>query len=385
MISEALPGYTQADVKERLLAMGASGTVYALVMPEGERALARVMDGCDRDAQIVGASGSSGTDLERLDDIREAAVLSRYREPWTQKQDAMHVEYFDRWIEWSRPVVSFDVAAFPHRYPTAGASEGIFKLMAEYAAAPRSWRGEPSIAMFQGEYEGFPAFAESLNLPVARLDRGDWRGAIAGLPAGAQFWISQPSAIDGMVWEDFDDFAATLAAVRPDVQLVPDLSYVGAVAREYRIDLDHPNIDAFVISHSKPLGGYYHRCGGVFARDERRSLFGNRWFKNLLTLAWGCEMMRRHDVFDLPRRYRGQQEAAAVAIGRRLGVAIRPADVFVIGIADAPDDPDPLVRTLLRGSPRERRVRVCLTPAMSALVGPAYAPGIQAPDLGAVS
>ena len=60
---------------------------------------------------------------------------------------------------------------------------------------------------------------------------------------------------------------------------MPDLTYVGSVAREFRIELAPPNIPAFVISRSKPFGGYYHRVGGVFARREYPSLFGNKWFR----------------------------------------------------------------------------------------------------------
>ena len=59
-----LPAYAMADVKAGLLAAGASGTIYSLVMPESEQALAAV--------------------------IAEPGFFDRYREPWTQKQDSMH-------------------------------------------------------------------------------------------------------------------------------------------------------------------------------------------------------------------------------------------------------------------------------------------------------
>lgn len=355
-MSEELPAYTETATKAALLAAGCSGTIYSLVMPESEAALEALID--DR-----------------------PALLALYREAWTQKQDAMHVEYFDRWLEWSRPALELDSKAFPFRYPTAGASEGIFKLMAEYAADCRAKGVEPSIHMFEGEYEGFPAFAASLNLPVVRHPRSEWqRVAAEAVPDHAQFWISQPSAIDGMVWPHFGAFAAALAGARPTTELVPDLTYVGSVARDYRIALTVPNIPAILFSHSKPFGGYYHRVGGTLARRERPSLFGNRWFKNLLSLAWGTEMMRRHDVHELPRRYRPVQQEAAKRCGEALGIELQAADVSLLASAPWSDDVPPLLRTVGRGCEDERVVRLCVTAAMATLIDPAMAPA-TAPSL----
>ena len=342
-VNQQLPGYAAPDARSALLAAGASGTIYSLVMPESEAALLALVG--DRDA-----------------------LLDRYREPWTQKQDAMHEAYFDAWIEWSAPIVRFAAAAFPFRYPTAGASEGIFKLMAEA-------RGErPSIHVFEGEYEGFPAYAEALNIRCVRHDRTAWHAAVGAIDRGGMFWISQPSAIDGLVWPHFDDFALKLAETQPTAQLVPDLTYVGSVARAFRVELTAPIIHAIVFSHSKPFGGYYHRIGGVLARRERPSLFGNRWFKNLLSLAWGTEMMRRHGVHELPRRYRPVQEEAARRCGEALGIELKAADVSLLATAPWRSDMPSLVRTVGRGCTEERVVRLCVTAAMASLIDPTMAP-----------
>lgn len=355
-MSEDLPAYTEAATKAALLAAGCSGTIYSLVMPESEAALAAVID--DR-----------------------TAFLDLYREAWTQKQDAMHLAYFGHWLDWSKPVLELDEAAFPFRYPTAGASEGIFKLMAEYAAGCRAKGVEPSIHMFEGEYEGFPAFAASLHLAVVRHPRSDWqRVAAEAVPDHAQFWISQPSAIDGTVWPHFEAFAAALAQARLSAELVPDLTYVGSVARDYRIALTAPNIQALVFSHSKPFGGYYHRVGGVLARRERPSLFGNRWFKNLLSLAWGTEMMKRHTVQELPRRYRPVQKEAARRVGQALGIELEAADVALLATASWRDGVPPLLDAVGRGCDEERVVRLCVTAAMASLIDPAMAP-MTAPNL----
>lgn len=371
-----LPLYTRDDIKQQLLSHGASGTVYAFVMPQSEAAFRQVMDGCDQAWEISSTMLDVEEQVRNLAEMREKNVLSRYREPWTSKQDAMHVEYFDRWIEWSSPVVSFDAEAFPFRYPTAGASEGIVKIMAEHLARCQRSGTKPCIHIFEGEYEGFGAFARGMGIEVLTHRREEWRD-LAHLQEGGLFWVSQPSAIDGMVWDEFDDFCAMMDEYQQGlIEVIPDLSYVGAVAREYRFSLDHRCIPAFVISHSKPFGGYYHRCGGVFARHERPTLFGNRWFKNLLSLAWGVEMMKRHDVFDLPRAYRDIQTQAADIVGRHIGTKLSPADVFVLATGPVDENADDIVKSLERGTGQARCVRVCVTAAMSALVDRKYAPGI---------
>lgn len=353
-MTDHLPSYSQGMVKQALLAAGASGTIYSLVMPESEAVLADVMDG--------GADG------------RDAGLLEHYREAWTQKQDALHVGYFERWIDWSAPVVKFDASAFPHRYPTAGASEGIFKLMAEYAARARREGFEPSIHIFEGEYEGFPAYAASLGLPLVRHARSEWESVAERADRNAQFWISQPSAIDGAVWPHFDAFARGLGEARPDIALVPDLTYVGNVAREFQIAVDFANVAHFVFSHSKPFGGYYHRVGGVFAREECPSLFGNKWFKNLLSLAWGSAMMDRFDVFELPRRYADVQAVAVRRIGSSLGIAaLAPAEVNLLATAPTSASDAPLIRAVYRGCEDEQVIRLCATPSMATLIDPKLA------------
>lgn len=372
-MSSHLPAFAADGIRNALLEAGASGTIYSLVMPESESAMAFVVDGCERERVMP----------EDLAARRSEAWFSRYHEPWTQKQDAMHGEYFDLWFDWAAPVVAIDRETFAFRYPTAGASEAIFKLMSEYAAGARHAGRQPEIHVFEGEYEGFRAYAESLSLPVVAHSRCDWHEVPGRIAEHVQFWISQPSAIDGRVWTHFAAFAELLAERCPTVELIPDLTYVGSVAREFRVDLDLPNVASVVISHSKPFGGYYHRVGGALSRVERPSLFGNKWFKNLQSLAWGSEMMRRHAVHDLPRKYRAVQEQAARSVGERLGIALEPADVLLLGIAPPAGDLAPPVAAVLRGSAGERVVRLCLTPEMTCLIDPKMAPATMAHRQGA--
>lgn len=353
-MNDNLPAYTSAAAKQKLITQGCSGTVYSLVMPESEKRLCEVVDGGDRNA--------ASSDRDRF-------FLDMYREPWTQKQDAAHEEYFDHWFNWSSSRVNIERDAFPHHYPTAGASEGIFKLMSEYAARCRADGYEPVIHLFDGDYEGYPAFANSLNAKVVRHRREDWRLVSGRMGDYDQFWISLPSAIDGEVWEHWPEFLLLMQQQAPTTEVIPDLTYVGAVAAEYVIDVMADNIPAVVFSHSKPMGGYYHRVGGVVAREERPSLFGNRWFKNLLSLRWGCEMMRNYKVNELPSKYRLAQEMAAQRVGERLGINLKPAGVMLLATADPKEaGDDPVLKSLIRGTGGEARIRLCVTPEMDRII-----------------
>ena len=180
--------------------------------------------------------------------------------------------------------------------------------------------------------------SEQLNArPGAEADWNTLKGDVgeiadAAVERGRHFIDSAREQASGYVDRRKDDVARS----------VTDLA--DSLREATRSFDDRPNIRAFVMSHSKPFGGYYHRVGGVFARTERPSLFGNRWFKNLLSLAWGTEMMRRHTVHELPRKYRPVQEEAARRVGAALGIELAPADVNLLATAPWRDGlPQPLV------------------------------------------
>jgi hypothetical protein len=123
----------------------------------------------------------------------------------------------------------------------------------------------------------------------------------------------------------------------------------------------------------KPFGVYYDRIGGLLCRNAMPSLFGNQWFKNLTSLQLGMALLERHDVFDLPRRYKGIQRQAAAQIGRRLGLTLSPSDVSVLAQADPKATPDGELAAFLRrpaGDP-DASLRLCLTPTMAELIGTA--------------
>jgi hypothetical protein len=303
-----------------------------------------------------------------------------YERNYTKAQDAMHGPFLARWRAW---VSAAGVAlgdGFVHEYPTAGANEGITALMARIATSEGSRR--PRIHVFNGEYEGYlhVAAAMSVETSVHSRDPESYTRSLRQLARPNDwFLVSQPSAIDGCVWEGFASFVAWMGDAVPDVRLAVDLTYVGAVAGAYAIDVRAPNIDVLFASLSKPFGVYYHRIGALFARRPIVGLSGNLWFKNLFSLALGERLMAAHDARDLPSRYLGVQRNAlerCVAAGA-IDAGARPSDVVLLASARLSPgcDPAPHVREFVRARSEEGALlRFCLTPAMDALIREETAP-----------
>jgi hypothetical protein len=346
------------ELDRRVKAAGASKTVYALVTPETEAAKNLILGNC-----VAGPDAARRHHLEQ------------FRDAWTGKQFAAHEAFLERWMAWAAPVVAIDAAAFPWRYPTAGGSEALFHVIAAYGYRARGQSFHPEVHIFAGEYEGYKAYAEACGIAVVEHARADWEAVGRSLPVTALFCLSQPSAIDGNVWPEANAFCALLAAGAGQPRLLLDVTYVGAIAEPpaARIAGDSPAVLAIVFSLSKPFGVYYDRIGGILCRDSMPSLFGNQWFKNLTSLQLGTVLLERHDVFDLPRRYRTVQREAAAQIGRRLGLTLSPSDVCVLAQADSQATRDPELAAFLRrpaGDPTAS-LRLCLTPAMAEMIGTA--------------
>lgn len=347
-MSTATQHNPNADFNYRLLDAGASKTVYALVTPETERA--------------------------KLATVNSPDYLGQFRGAWTSKQDGAHTRFFQQWLEWSSPIVDLDPNRYPFYYPTAGASEALRHIIFDLAARGRAGGFAPTVHFFEGEYEGYKAMAQAAGLEVCEHSRawatpfGSRLNRVATrLDLHDLFFISQPSAIDGNVWLDFNEFVSKM----PPESVVVDVTYVGAIPGSLPLDrfnLNHDSIRNVVFSLSKPFGAYYDRIGGVFFRREDEGLFGNKWFKNLTSLDLGTRLMQENGVFDLPNRYRNVQEKACVEVGELLGLNVFPADVYILGRALAPRG-DAFYDYLRR--PLTGDLRLCLTPAMANMIGTA--------------
>jgi hypothetical protein len=286
-----------------------------------------------------------------------------YERNYTGRQDAMHRPFFERWRAWAGAAGVTLGGGYVHEYPTAGANEAIHVLLALHAT-----HGGERVHVFAGEYEGYAILAQALGLEVVTHARDPerYRESLAATArAGDVFWLSQPSAIDGNLWTGFDGFCDWLATARPGVELVVDVTYVGAVAIAPRIDLDRDAVSAVIFSLSKPFGVYYHRIGGVLTRAEVPTLRGHLWFKNLFSLHLGERLMAAHGARELPARYAALQRETldrAIAAGE-VPAAARPSDVVMLAHAPAEG---PRFHEYTRGA----GLRFCLSPGIDGALPP---------------
>jgi hypothetical protein len=378
----------ETRLRQELRDLGATKIIYSLVMPETEEAKRAVMGGDLKSEfeRTVNSAGSSidAEDLVQATERANASYFDQFRQAWTQKQDAMHDDFFNAWLEWARPIAQVAGEEFVFRYPTAGASEGLRAIVEEYGSrASRRDKYEPEIHIFGGEYEGYEAYAKAAYIPVRKHDRTRWEHAVeaianASVNKEVQVYLSQPSAIDGDTWEHYDAFMQALAGNAPRARVILDLTYVGCITKQTKIRTDYPNIPVIVFSLSKPMGAYYDRIGGVLAKartpneEPYPALWGNKWFKNLTSLAFGREFMRRHHVYEMPRKYASVQQRAIAEFTRKIqarghAITLRPADVFILATGELLRTPTEMSSYLERQG--VGRLRVCLTPTMSELIG----------------
>jgi len=341
-VSTATQYNPNVDLNALLLSVGASKTVYALTNPYVE-------------------------DIKRSL-FQSPAYFAQFHEAWTGKQDAAHTSFFKTWIKWSSHMVDFDPDRFPFQYPTAGASEGLRQIIFDYATKKA---GPKIVHVFAGEYEGYRAYAEAAGLLVLEHPREQWRDVPSVLARqGGLFFLSQPSAIDGNIWGDCNDFLEQVTAATGYPSVVLDLTYVGATASTGSVGKINATVGCIrnvVFSLSKPFGAYYDRIGGLFSRTEDLGLFGNKWFKNLTSLQLGTALMEDMSVFYMASQYQSTQRQHAQRVGRTLGITLHPSDVYIL--ATAPGCNDAALDTYLRRPAESGQLRFCLTPGMAQRVG----------------
>lgn len=300
--------------------------------------------------------------------LPEGLAERLYEAPYAGRQDHINAEFLERWVEWSGPAVRLDHASLVHRYATAGSSEGIRERVAQHAVEGHSGAHAPVVHVFEGEYEGYAALAEGYGVTVVRHDRGRWQESLAASvrspDADDLVLLSQPSAIDGNLWEELPAFLAFLEQYYPRLRVGLDVTYVGSVARAYEIDARSPSIDTVFFSLSKVFGVYYHRVGGVLTRRALPGLIGTKWFRNTFSLHLGERLMAAHPHREIPARYAGHQAESIRQVRAALGVSAVASDVVLLAAHPWRDDLPPVVRELRRGP----MVRYCLTPALDRLL-----------------
>lgn len=341
MLTEALLTSLPETTPAVLEQLGVRRTVYGFVYPE-TRAL--------------------------VDSLWAERPHALYAEPYRDRQDALHLPFLEAWERWSAPALRLDRAALPCAYATHGSTEAIRETLALHALARYAAGSVPRIHVFAGEYEGYAAQAAGYGIEVVQHDRGSYAESLRRQArAGDRMYLSEPSAIDGNHWDGFGPFLRFLAAELPEVELMLDLCYVGCVAREYCLDLRSPNLGAVFFSLSKAFGVYYHRIGGVLSRAPLPGLEGNRWFKNVFSLALGTLLLGRFGVRELPGHYRERQRRAVERVAERTGLPLAPSDALLLAHHPLRPEHPEAAQLLARGRAGDRVARYCLTPLLEEL------------------
>lgn len=301
-----------------------------------------------------------------------------YERNYDRGQDAMHEPFLAAW----RSFVSSGGVRMPsapgHVYPTAGASEGIFAVMAAIATgqlgAPTPRPRAPKIHVVEGEYEGYGHVAAAVGMSTVVHPHGDdaMRDSLrAHVGDGDALFLSAPSAVDGNVWPGLGALLRWASESLPTLRVIVDLTYVGCVDAPLELDLDVPAVAVVLGSSSKPFGVYYHRIGALWSRDPIASLYGNLWFKNLFSLELGRRLLTGFGATELPRRHRALQRAAvhrAIEAGELPNDAVA-SDVLMLAHARLGRCPESLAPYRRVRAGEGGVLRFCLSPAIDAAVG----------------
>lgn len=318
---------------EQWLALGISKTVYSLPYPQVRAHLAQV-----------------ATNIE--------SRLARHDSPWEKKQDAMHDGLRTAWLNYASQAEFHLGSHLTHFYPTAGASEAIRETIAAIGSrtSQHTTAPQPGIAIFEGEYEGYEAIAKGLGMRVLKLPRTDWKqGLSRAWEEGYDFFLSQPSAIDGDYWNEYPEFLEFANASNGRVHL--DVSYIGSCEKSQPVDSSGSAIKSVFFSLSKPLGVYYRRIGGCFTAEANPLLYGNMWFKNLDSIADGEALLQEFEPGEMPRLWSQARDLAIERLEKEHGWKLEACDVFLLAKGTGPGL-DELVRA------PGYAARVCLSPSI---------------------
>lgn len=265
--------------------------------------------------------------------------LDDYEKPIIEKVIKFYGEDVDGWEN------------FEYRYPTSGSSEGIYHLLA------RIKKDDPEVPIYtlEGEYEGYRESAAGLGLKVQEIKEN--QEAIKKLKPGYWF-ISNPSARNGNILDDaLIDKIADLGN-----KVIVDLAYLGMTER-HKFDLSHPNIVAVLMSMSKPFGLFYYRVGFTFTREPVQTLYGTKWFKNILSLIIADKVFGTFSSDYFYKKYSPIQKEVLEQIRKETGIPLRKSEVLILGYLTQNDfnklnsEQKEVVSLFKRGN----GYRVCLT------------------------
>lgn len=303
-------------IRERITEFEPMKSVYCYHFPEVRPILREVSRAIPDDMYKVTAS--AGFIRENLDILFDPPLDVPATDKGHVNLDELHVPVINRIVETYSDVVP-GLSVFENRYPTPGSSEGIFKLLAKAKTD-----GIDEINVLYGEYEGYKAYAGHLGMDVNEIDAEETD--ILSIEPGLWF-ISNPSARDGNVISNH-----TISALCDQGnKVVIDLAYVGMTDPRYTFDVSHENIEAAIMSLSKPYGLFRKRVGFIFTKEPVDSLYGNKWFKDDERLLQALKVVEDLPPGTLRFKYHLAQDMIIRGINEKYGLNMEPSDVFLLG------------------------------------------------------
>lgn len=239
--------------------------------------------------------------------------------------DELHVPVIDR----LRSIVGEQIKGlegYDSAYPTPGSSQAMFTLMAEWHAKGKL----ESVAVLPGEYEGYVAYANALQIPVTRYEAFE-----DAAPKPGQVWfVSNPSARNGN-WIDKDAWKQFTEAGH---DIVYDAAYVGLTDPDM-VDVSSPHIKAVLTSPSKLFGVFRYRNTGVaYTREPVTAMYGSKWFKDIPALLDTLTLYEQFGRSELVDEYRSIQAELCQALSGLVDIEVAPSDVLLLSNTAGPLD-----------------------------------------------
>jgi histidinol-phosphate/aromatic aminotransferase/cobyric acid decarboxylase-like protein len=280
------------------------------------------------------------------------ATLRKNYEPGL---DDLHLPLMEKYEAFARSEGVIGLDTFNYKYFTNGSSEGIFHLINAFGP----------LYQFEGEYQGYKALCDATgrSIQTITLEGSDLDTPYINNVEPGVIILSNPASKDGNIV----DPAVLNKILNSEHSVIIDLAYMGMTRKPLNLDLTHPKVLAVVGSLSKPFGLYYYRIGFCYAKIDVPSLYGNKWFKNALSIKIGEAVLDEatpKKMAAFKDKYFDLQERAVEETGRFAhapGGWIKPSDVWLLAHAQVPTGTwgGPSIAPFKR---TDSDLRYCLTP-----------------------
>jgi aspartate/methionine/tyrosine aminotransferase len=228
--------------------------------------------------------------------------------------DDLHLPLMEKYESFARSEGVIGLESFDEKYFTNGSSEGIFHLLNGLLPGEQLYQ-------FEGEYHGYEKYAQAIGRSIhtitAEPGRTDLKSHVLNVTPGIVI-LSNPASKDGNIVDP-----NLLTTILRRHQVIIDLAYMGMTRKPLNIDLTQPGIIAVVGSLSKPFGLYYYRIGFCYSKYPIDSLYGNRWFKNALSIKIGeavlDDVSNTAKLAALKDKYFALQKRAVAEVNQHFG------------------------------------------------------------------